>query len=108
MVANAPFFQIEFGMSAGRPRFSCRLTQNTNAGIRPTLTMRRATFEAVLMLSTLSLRVLHLSALCLYTINPRTYVSTYDNNANEVLAMLAPIQSTSFASLTRTEVWPFE
>jgi hypothetical protein len=31
---NAEFFQIEFGMMAGRPSFSCRPIQNTNIGSR--------------------------------------------------------------------------
>jgi hypothetical protein len=56
---NAEFFQIEFGMIAGRPSFSCRSIQNTNIGSRIRATERSIMLGTSLILLELPVITLH-------------------------------------------------
>lgn len=42
IVVNGLFFQMEFGINAGFPNFSCRPTQKMNAGTSAKLTLNSA------------------------------------------------------------------
>jgi hypothetical protein len=50
VVVNADCFQIEFGMSAALPNFSCRFIHNTKAGIRARAVEKIAMFCGSFML----------------------------------------------------------
>jgi hypothetical protein len=50
MQVNAEFFQIELGMIAGRPSFSCRCIQYMKSGKRVRATERSIMFGTSLML----------------------------------------------------------
>lgn len=62
-------------------------------------------FEPCFMLLTSLLRVLQQVRVLFLASYYKTYVSTYDNNASEVLARPAPTQSTSVANLFPIEAW---
>lgn len=86
-VLKAVFFHVEFGMSAGMPRFSCHLIQNGNASNRPRLITSMAMVPGCEIFDVLADSV----------------AKTYEKRANEALTAHAPIQSISLTSLFQVD-----